>query len=159
MNPLIDLPEIKQFLQQACGAMKTGRLREEIRLELENHLEEAVEEERAAGVSEQEAAVSAVRRMGDPVTLGKSLWSIHKPRLDLTLLWPMVLMIGLASLFAVQVIWNLGMSFGLLPIMGVSLPFLSYGPVQLFFQLLMMGIMLSVSRRRTMLGSGQGAVS
>ncbi|MCL6458844.1 MAG: FtsW/RodA/SpoVE family cell cycle protein [Gorillibacterium sp.] len=94
MSPFTDNPKIRQFVQQACGAMKPGKLRDEIALELEDHLDEAMEEERAAGVSEQEAAVSALRRMGDPVTLGKSLWSIHKPRIDLAVLIPLALLIG-----------------------------------------------------------------
>lgn len=57
---------------------------------------------------------------------------------------------GLTSLFAVQVFWNLAMSVGLVPVMGISFPFLSYGVTQLLVQLCVMGMMLSVTRRRYM---------
>lgn len=55
---------------------------------------------------------------------------------------------GLSSIFAVQVIWNLGMSVGLLPMMGLSLPFLSYGPLQLFVHLVIVGVILSALKPR-----------
>jgi cell division protein FtsW (lipid II flippase) len=55
---------------------------------------------------------------------------------------------GLSSIFAVQVIWNLGMSVGLLPMMGLALPFLSYGPLQLVVQLVMVGVILSALKPR-----------
>ena len=43
---------------------------------------------------------------------------------------------------------NIGMTMGLLPITGVPLPFVSYGGSSLVTNLILIGILLSVSGRR-----------
>ncbi|WP_028551048.1 FtsW/RodA/SpoVE family cell cycle protein [Paenibacillus sp. UNC451MF] len=61
---------------------------------------------------------------------------------------------GLAAMLALQFTWNLGMSLGLLPILGgISLPFLSYGGSHLLAEMAAMGIMFSVYRRKDMIRS------
>ncbi|MGE8078481.1 FtsW/RodA/SpoVE family cell cycle protein [Peribacillus loiseleuriae] len=64
-----------------------------------------------------------------------------------------LLVIGALSLFAFQVIFNLGMSFGLFPIMSVSLPFISYGNVQVLFNAGLVGLVLSVYRKKDLVRS------
>nr|WP_253944916.1 FtsW/RodA/SpoVE family cell cycle protein [Paenibacillus sp. NEAU-GSW1] len=63
------------------------------------------------------------------------------------------LVIGLFSILCLQFVWVIGMSFGLLPIIAVTLPFISYGSSYTTIELLMMGIMLSIYRRKDMVGS------
>ena len=53
---------------------------------------------------------------------------------------------GMSSLLALQVFLNVGVVTNLLPPTGISLPFFSYGGTALWFQLLCMGVILSVSR-------------
>lgn len=59
-----------------------------------------------------------------------------------------LLVIGALSLFAFQVMFNLGMSFGLFPIMSVSLPFISYGNMQVLMNAGLIGLVLSVYRKK-----------
>ncbi|MDM5461238.1 FtsW/RodA/SpoVE family cell cycle protein [Bacillus cereus] len=59
-----------------------------------------------------------------------------------------LLLVGGMTLFVVQFIYNVGMILGLLPIASISLPFISYGVTPTVFHALLMGIVLSVYRRK-----------
>ncbi|ANS46616.1 cell division protein FtsW [Bacillus thuringiensis] len=61
-----------------------------------------------------------------------------------------LLLIGGMTLFVVQFIYNVGMILGLLPIAAISLSFISYGLTPTVFHALLMGIVLSVYRRKDM---------
>jgi rod shape determining protein RodA len=58
------------------------------------------------------------------------------------------LAIGITSIFAVHVVMNVGMSLGLLPVVGVPLPFLSYGGSALLTNMGMVGILLNLYSNR-----------
>lgn len=53
--------------------------------------------------------------------------------------------VGIASLFTFQIFQNIGMTIGLLPVTGVTLPFLSYGGSSLLSNMMLMGIILSIN--------------
>lgn len=59
-----------------------------------------------------------------------------------------VLAIGAIALIIWHVIVNIGMEIGLLPVVGVALPFFSYGGSSMITNMLAVGILLSVSYRR-----------
>jgi rod shape determining protein RodA len=52
--------------------------------------------------------------------------------------------IGVATLFACQTVINLAMTVGLLPIVGMPLPFLSYGGSSLLTSFAALGLVLNV---------------
>src|SRR2546422_938189 len=56
--------------------------------------------------------------------------------------------LGLTSLLAVQVVINLGMVTGLLPIVGIPLPLMSYGGSSMLASLVAIGLLLSVRMRQ-----------
>ena len=58
-----------------------------------------------------------------------------------------LLIVGLTTLTAAQVLLNIGVVTGTLPTTGISLPFFSYGGTALVVQLASMGIILGVSRQ------------
>lgn len=58
-----------------------------------------------------------------------------------------LLIVGIMSLFAFQVFFNIGVVTGFLPPTGISLPFFSYGGTALMITLGEMGMVLSVSRQ------------
>ncbi|MGA0163282.1 MAG: rod shape-determining protein RodA [Bdellovibrionota bacterium] len=59
-----------------------------------------------------------------------------------------ILAVGATSLIIWHVIINVGMEIGVLPVVGVTLPFFSYGGSSMITNMLAVGILLSVSFRR-----------
>jgi rod shape determining protein RodA len=55
-----------------------------------------------------------------------------------------LLVVGVFTLFAVQVLVNVGMTMGLLPVVGVTLPFFSYGGSSLLCSYLALALVLNV---------------
>jgi len=56
--------------------------------------------------------------------------------------------LGVTSLVAVQVLVNVGMVTGLLPVVGIPLPFMSYGGSSMVVSLTALGLLLSVRMRQ-----------
>ncbi|GBF34223.1 cell division protein FtsW [Desulfocucumis palustris] len=63
-----------------------------------------------------------------------------------------LLVTGFVAIFAVQFLWNILMNLGFAPLIGVGLPFVSYGGSQLIFNAAALGIIFSVYRRRNLSG-------
>ncbi len=59
-----------------------------------------------------------------------------------------IVAIGLTGTLATHVIINIGMSVGLLPVIGVPLPFLSYGGSALLATMIMIGLLLNLYAHR-----------
>lgn len=58
------------------------------------------------------------------------------------------LVIGFISMLALQVFVNIGMHIGMLPLTGISLPFISYGGSSLLTNMVAIGLVLSVNIHR-----------
>lgn len=56
--------------------------------------------------------------------------------------------IGFATLFSFHILINLGMIMGIMPVIGIPLPFMSYGVSFLLSNLIMLGIILNAYRNR-----------
>ncbi len=65
----------------------------------------------------------------------KKIQSIHK-----------FVLAGIISMLVFQQIQNIGMTLGLLPITGITLPFISYGGSSLLSYMLIVGIVLNISK-------------
>jgi len=62
-----------------------------------------------------------------------------------------ILAVGVAAMIFWQALINIGMSMGLLPVVGVPLPFVSYGGSSVLTTAISIGLLLNVSMRRFML--------
>lgn len=96
-------------------------------------------------VGEEFGFIGAAIVLGLFLTLlirGVTLGSTVKNRYGSTLA------ITISAIFAVHVFMNVGMSVGLLPVVGVPLPFLSYGGSALLTNALMIGILMNLYSNR-----------
>ena len=57
--------------------------------------------------------------------------------------------IGIVSILAMQVVINIGMVMGLLPVVGITLPLISYGRTSFMVFALLLGFLLNLSKKRT----------
>jgi rod shape determining protein RodA len=57
--------------------------------------------------------------------------------------------VGIVAILVLQVVINIGMVMGLFPVVGLTLPFVSYGRSSFLVFLIMMGFLLNLSKRRT----------
>ncbi len=55
---------------------------------------------------------------------------------------------GIATMFAVQIFINIGMTLGIMPITGIPLPFVSYGGSSLLINCVAVGLLLNIHMRR-----------
>ena len=60
-----------------------------------------------------------------------------------------VLCVGVASLFFWHTVFNIGMVTGLVPVVGITLPMMSYGGSSLLTMMLAAGLLMNVSIRKT----------
>jgi cell division protein FtsW (lipid II flippase) len=66
------------------------------------------------------------------------------------------LVTGAITLFSVQFLYNIGMTLGILPIISMSLPFISYGLTPAILNAFVIGIALSVYRRKDFISVVRG---
>ncbi len=55
--------------------------------------------------------------------------------------------VGIFSLFAIQVVLNIGMNLGLAPVVGITLPFISFGGSSLVSSLIAVGLLQNFAKR------------
>jgi rod shape determining protein RodA len=67
---------------------------------------------------------------------------------DCTDLYAAVLAAGISAMLALQVLVNIAMVLGMVPVVGVPLPLLSYGGSSLLVTMLGMGLLLNIHMRR-----------
>ncbi len=58
------------------------------------------------------------------------------------------ILIGIIIMLLFQQIQNIGMTIGLLPIMGITLPFISYGGSSLISYMFILGIVLNITKKK-----------
>jgi cell division protein FtsW (lipid II flippase) len=56
--------------------------------------------------------------------------------------------VGIVALLAAQMLINVGMTIGLMPVTGMTLPFVSYGGSSLVANFIALGLLLNVGKRR-----------
>ncbi|MFA6596312.1 MAG: rod shape-determining protein RodA [Ignavibacteriaceae bacterium] len=59
-----------------------------------------------------------------------------------------MVIIGILTVFFVHFLVNIGMAIGILPVIGIPLPFVSYGGSSLLINMAMLGIILNIHRSR-----------
>jgi rod shape determining protein RodA len=60
----------------------------------------------------------------------------------------MLICVGVLSMLVFQIFQNIGMTMGIMPITGITLPFMSYGGSSVIASWLAVGLVLNVHMRR-----------
>ncbi len=55
-----------------------------------------------------------------------------------------IIIIGIISMFLYQIFENIGMFLGLMPLTGITLPFISYGGSSLLINMVSLGLVISI---------------
>ncbi|WP_409294462.1 stage V sporulation protein E [Peribacillus sp. SCS-26] len=74
------------------------------------------------------------------------LWRGIRISLGAPDLYGSLLAVGIIAMVAIQVMINIGVVTGLMPVTGITLPFLSYGGSSLTLMLMAIGVLLNISR-------------
>ncbi|KOP82045.1 stage V sporulation protein E [Cytobacillus solani] len=74
------------------------------------------------------------------------LWRGIRIALGAPDLYGSFLAVGVVAMVAIQVMINIGVVTGLMPVTGITLPFLSYGGSSLTLMLMAIGVLLNISR-------------
>lgn len=75
------------------------------------------------------------------------LYRITKVAFEADNLFGVYLCVGIIGILAFQIFQNIAMTIGLMPITGITLPFISYGGSSLITNLIMMGLVINVQIR------------
>jgi cell division protein FtsW (lipid II flippase) len=59
---------------------------------------------------------------------------------------------GITAFLGVKCLWNILMNLGILPIAGFTLPLISHGNTDFLLNMVLIGLALSIYRRRTLTG-------
>jgi rod shape determining protein RodA len=60
----------------------------------------------------------------------------------------MMTSVGVASVYLIHIFINIGMATGILPVIGIPLPFISYGGTALLAHSLMLGLVLNIEAHK-----------
>lgn len=82
------------------------------------------------------------------VLYGVILWRIKKGAEQCSDNFGYMLLVGIMSMFFLQILINIGMNIGIIPVTGIPLPLVSYGGSSLVMSLISVGIVLNILRLR-----------
>ncbi|MBS4025339.1 MAG: FtsW/RodA/SpoVE family cell cycle protein, partial [Clostridia bacterium] len=96
--------KIQDYISEVCSQVRFRDVHQDVKLELEAHIQEIVEEHLSKGSSEKEAVEKALAKMGDADIIGKQLNKVHKPKPEWSVLLFSFLFIniGLIAMYFIQ---------------------------------------------------------
>lgn len=97
---------VQEFLDRVCRHIRVKSMHAEIREELGSHITERMDMLASEGVAEEYCAQEAIKLMGDPDDIGRSLHRAHKPVFD----WKLVVLLALLTIVGLFGLLNVQMS-------------------------------------------------
>lgn len=94
MRPVEEYKVVQDFLSRVCKQVRARAMHPEIREELLGHIEERTEFLMREGNAEEPAVQEAVKQMGVPEEIGRSLHQAHRPQVE----WKLLILLVILSL-------------------------------------------------------------
>ncbi|MFC4777996.1 FtsW/RodA/SpoVE family cell cycle protein [Paenibacillus sp. GCM10023252] len=98
MNQLTNHEKINTYINEVCSQIKARELHAEIRLELESHLQDILDDYAAQGMNEEDAIQKALEQMGNSTTVGQQLHQVHKPKTEWSIVAAILIFVALGLL-------------------------------------------------------------
>ncbi|NOV00731.1 FtsW/RodA/SpoVE family cell cycle protein [Paenibacillus planticolens] len=104
MNAIRHHEEIRFFLNEVCTYIKAREVHKEVKMELENHLEDLIQEKLDCGTDIDDAIRESISQMGSPEIIGLQFHKVHRPHFDWKLfsLLSVFVVLGLFAVYAAQ---------------------------------------------------------
>src|SRR5699024_672970 len=99
--------EVYEYLDQVEKQIRQEAVREEIRTELRQHIEDQADIYQESGMSRKDAVEKAVEDMGDPVETGVQLDMVHQPQLDKKLMLAVALILTAEAILQIFDDWRI----------------------------------------------------
>jgi hypothetical protein len=117
--------KVQLYLDDICSQIRFREAHQEIRLEIESHIQIKIQELLVKGLTEDEAVDQAISQMGEATLVGKQLNTVHqsKPEWSIIILSLLFISLGLLSMV---LIGKQGLSMGV-PIFEKSIIFTIIG--------------------------------
>lgn len=96
---------MEEYIQVLLEQIRCKKAQPYIRDEIFGHLEEQIEDNIAAGMSEADAEKASVEDMGSPVEVGIALDRIHRPKMNWVLI-SLMAVIALAGIILHELMWR-----------------------------------------------------
>ncbi|MEW5954858.1 MAG: permease prefix domain 1-containing protein [Bacillota bacterium] len=103
--------KVQLYLDDICSQIRFREAHQEIRLEIESHIQIKIQELLVKGLTEDEAVDQAISQMGEATLVGKQLNTVHqsKPEWSIIILSLLFISLGLLSMV---LIGKQGLSMG-----------------------------------------------
>lgn len=101
---VIQIDRIREYISDICSHVKFREVHQEIKIELQTHLEDIVKKYLSEGFSENEAISKAIAQMGSADIIGSQLNKVHKPKLEWSILGLsfMLVIFGLFTMYFIE---------------------------------------------------------
>lgn len=96
--------KIKEFLDNILSCIRNKDIHSEVKMEIESHIFEVIDEFIDNGLNEEDAVDKAIKRMGQSNEIGRRLNKIHKPKPDYITIFLSIalIIIGLSTIYSLQ---------------------------------------------------------
>lgn len=95
--------KINNYMDDVCSLVKNKKVHKEIKLELQCHIQDLIDEYISCGMTEEESVNKALLEMGPPHIVGEDLNKVHKANSD----WMLIIFTTSIVLFGLYTLWFL----------------------------------------------------
>ncbi|AEG60269.1 FtsW/RodA/SpoVE family cell cycle protein [Desulforamulus ruminis] len=89
-------PLLQSFIDKVKAQIKSKEAQDLVEYEIINHIESRSQSYQRDGLTKEEADKKTINQMGNPITFGKEMNQLHRPRIDWALIFLVTTIIGIS---------------------------------------------------------------